>query len=50
MVVASCAVLEALPGDPDLLGEEKTTLLSIVSVSISPCGVGMLRFSGCILL
>lgn len=35
MVVASCAVLEAFPGDPDLLGEEKTTLLSIISVSIN---------------
>ena len=35
MVVASCAVLEAFPGDPDLLGEEKTTLLSIISVSTS---------------
>ena len=35
MVVASCAMLEAFPGDPDLLGEEKTTLLSIISVSTS---------------
>lgn len=34
MVVASCAVLEAFPGDPDLLGEAKTTLLSIISVSV----------------
>lgn len=34
MVVASCAVLEAFPADPDLFGEEKTTLLSIISVSV----------------
>eukprot|EP00752_Nemacystus_decipiens_P006554 g5901.t1 len=36
MVVASCAVLEAFPGDPDLLGEEKTALLSIISSCLHP--------------
>eukprot|EP00903_Cladosiphon_okamuranus_P019641 g18059.t1 len=46
MVVASCAVLDVFPGDPDLLGEEKTTLLSIISSCLHPAAPSEVRRIG----